>query len=52
MKIIVAIAVIGALETLAIFKGLDGALFGLVITAIAGLGGYEIKKYRDKKKPD
>lgn len=51
MKIITAIVVIAALEALAITQGLNGALFGIVIAAIAGLGGYEMKKYRDIKKP-
>jgi len=39
---VVAIVVIGALEALALWRGVDGALFGVVIAAISGLGGYEI----------
>jgi hypothetical protein len=34
------------LEGLAIFKGQDGAYFGLVISACAGLGGYELGSTR------
>jgi hypothetical protein len=39
---VVAIVVLGALEALALIKGVDGAIFGIVIAAISGLGGYEI----------
>ena len=42
--IIVAIAAIAWLESLALYIGLDGALFGLAVATIAGLGGYEIKR--------
>jgi len=41
-KIIAAITAITILEGLAIWQGIDGALLGLAITAIAGLGGYSI----------
>ncbi|RLJ01537.1 MAG: hypothetical protein DRP08_05400 [Candidatus Aenigmatarchaeota archaeon] len=37
-----AIAGIVVLELYALSKGLDGKLFGLVIAAIAGLGGYSL----------
>jgi len=48
--VIVAILCITALEVVALAQGVDGAVFGVVIAAIAGLGGYEIKVLRDKRK--
>lgn len=42
--VITAILCIALLEAIAIFKGLDGAYFGLVIAAVSGLAGYEIKE--------
>lgn len=52
MKIapILAILCITALEVVAITQGVNGAVLGIVIAAIAGLGGYEIKVLRDKRK--
>ena len=52
MKIIpiTAILCITILEIMAIWAGIDGAIFGMAIAAIAGLGGYEIKYLRDKRK--
>ena len=47
---IVAMICIAGLEALALLKGIDGAVFGFVIAALAGLGGYEIKALRDKSK--
>lgn len=47
---IVAMVCIAGLEALAIVKGINGAVLGIVIAAIAGLGGYEIKVLRDRKK--
>lgn len=41
---IMAILAITGLETLALIKGVNGALFGLVITIIAGLAGYNVKE--------
>ncbi|MBA7637425.1 hypothetical protein ES703_45069 [subsurface metagenome] len=43
MKTIIAIIAIALLEGLAIWQGINGALFGIAIAAIAGLGGYSIK---------
>lgn len=40
MKTIVAIVAIVILEGIAIWKGIDGALLGIAIASIAGLGGY------------
>ena len=47
---IVAMLCIAGLEALALIRGIDGALFGIVVAAIAGLGGYEIKVLRDKQR--
>lgn len=47
---IVAIVAIVILEGIALWKGVNGATFGIVIAAIAGLGGYELKILRDKVK--
>ncbi|GAH21603.1 unnamed protein product [marine sediment metagenome] len=44
MKAIIAIVAIALLEGYAIYTGIDGALFGVAIAAIAGLGGYIIKQ--------
>ena len=47
---IVAMVLIAGLEALALAKGVDGAVFGFVVAALAGLGGYEIKVLKDKMK--
>lgn len=47
---IIAMLCITSLEVVALLKGTDGAVFGIVIAAIAGLGGYEIKVLKDKGK--
>jgi len=47
---IAAMICIAGLEALALIKGMDGALFGVVVAALAGLGGYEIKVFKDKRK--
>uniref|UniRef100_A0A6M3XWJ4 Holin n=1 Tax=viral metagenome TaxID=1070528 RepID=A0A6M3XWJ4_9ZZZZ len=47
---IAAIICLAGLEVVAMLKGIDGALFGIVVAAIAGLGGYEIKVLKDKRK--
>jgi len=39
-----AIIALTMLESVALLKGLDGALFGLIVAAVAGLAGYEIRK--------
>ena len=48
-KAIIAILAITIIETLAIFRGIDGALLAAAIAAIAGLGGYQIGKRKLKK---
>ena len=47
---IIAILCITGLEVVALTQGIDGAIFGIAIAAIAGLGGYEVKVWRDKRK--
>lgn len=47
---IVAMFCITGLEAFAISQGINGAVFGIVIAALAGLGGYELKIIRDRKK--
>lgn len=47
---IVAMVCIAGLEAFAISQGINGAVLGIVIAAIAGLGGYELKVIRDKKR--
>jgi len=49
---IIAIISIATLEAIALLKGIDGALFGIAIAAISGLGGYQIKSLQTKKKGD
>lgn len=49
-KTIVAILAITGLVALALFKGVDGAIFSIAITAIAGLGGYALKASQKAKK--
>lgn len=48
--VIVAIVCIAGLEAFAIFQGINGATLGIVVAAIAGLGGYEVKVLKDKAK--
>ncbi|MBA7607941.1 hypothetical protein ES703_15111 [subsurface metagenome] len=47
---IVAIVCIAGLEAFAISQDINGAVLGIVIAAIAGLGGYELKILREKHK--
>lgn len=46
IKIVVVLA-IAALEAEAMYLGINGAIFGLVVAALAGLGGYELKVLRN-----
>lgn len=48
-KTIIAIIAIVILEAIALFKGINGAVFGVAIAAIAGLGGYEMGVFAKKK---
>jgi len=45
-KTIIAIVAITILESIALLKGVNGALLSICIAAIAGLGGYEIGSKR------
>ena len=47
---IIAMICIVTLEVVALIQGVNGAVFGIVIAALAGLGGYEIKVLKDKIK--
>ena len=47
---VIAMLCIAGLEAFAISQGVNGAVFGIVIAALAGLGGYEIKVLRDRNK--
>ena len=47
---IVAMVCIVTLEIVALLQGINGAIFGIVIAALAGLGGYEVKVLREKRK--
>ena len=46
----VAMGCITLLEVVALCQGINGAVFGIVIAALAGLGGYEIKTLKDRVK--
>ena len=47
---IVAIACITIIEIVALLKGINGVLFSLVIAAISGLGGYQIRALVNHKR--
>jgi len=47
---IVAIVAIVALEIVALLQGINGAVFTWVVVVIAGLGGYEIKAFKEHRK--
>jgi len=47
---IAAILTIGVLEGIALSRDMDGALFGLAVAAISGLGGYELKTLVGKRR--
>ena len=47
---VIAMLCIAGLEALAITQNVDGAVLGIVVAALAGLGGYELKSYREKRK--
>lgn len=48
--IIVAMVCITGLEAYALYLGVNGVILSLAVAAIAGLGGYEVKVFRDKGK--
>ncbi len=47
---IIAIIAIVTLEGIALWQGIDGALLGLALVAISGLGGYELKSRIEKRR--
>lgn len=48
-KVLTAIICITILEGIALFLGINGAIFGVAIAAIAGLGGYTIGQIKRPK---
>jgi len=44
IKSIVALGCITALESLALYLGIDGQALSIVVAALAGLGGYALGK--------
>jgi len=42
------VIVIAVLATIAMLKGIDGALYMTALTLIGGLAGYELKTVKDK----
>lgn len=48
-KVLSAIVAIAILEGIALFMGMNGAIFGVAIAAIAGLGGYTIGQLKKPK---
>ncbi len=46
---IVAVVAITVLEAAAILTGLDGAYFGIVVAAVGGIAGYELRGLSLKK---
>lgn len=46
---IAAIVGLSILEAAAIYSGLDGAYFGIVVAAVAGLAGYTIAVEKTKE---
>ena len=47
---IVAILGLVLLESIALWKGIDGLIFTLVVATISGLGGYKMKHLLDRFK--
>jgi hypothetical protein len=45
-----AICCLTTLEVVALLKGIDGSLFGLIVATIAGLAGYQIRGWKDAGK--
>jgi hypothetical protein len=42
--VITAICALVVLEGLALWQGIDGTVFSVVVALVAGMGGYEIAK--------
>lgn len=45
----IGIAALAAIEIAALTQGIDSVVLGGVVAVIAGLAGYEIKAWREKK---
>lgn len=45
---VIAILCLTILEIVALVQGINGALFGIAMSSIAGLGGYSVAKARIK----
>lgn len=48
VKVCFAISGIVALEIFALSQGIDGAIYAVVIAALAGLGGYQLRKVKEE----
>lgn len=49
IKSCMAIACLTAIELFALYKGINGAVFGVVVALISGLGGYTLAKVQAQK---
>ena len=49
IRVVSAIAGLTILETIARMQGIDGAILGLVMAIIGGIGGYSVNKLIPKK---
>lgn len=47
---VIAMVCITTLEAIALILEVDGATLGIVIAALAALGGFELKAYIDKQR--
>ena len=49
IKVLAAIGSLTILEAIALVSGINGTLFGVVVAAIAGLGGYMFAKRQEAR---
>jgi len=47
--VITAIVCLTLLEAVALWRGIDGVLFSLVVAGISGLGGFKLKEKLGRK---
>lgn len=47
---IIAIIAVVVLEGIALWQGINGALLGLALVTISGLGGYELRSRIEKRR--
>jgi len=45
--VMMAIACLTALEAVALSQGINGSLFSLIVAAIAGLAGFQLRPYAE-----